>query len=126
MPPTLLEPPRLPRVSKSLYRGWNWRRQVVASGFRLTALALLVLLGWAGWYLANRGFSREWRTTVANELRKRGVEASVRRLTLDPLRGLVADYSLDRQRTMLRDVRVRHATHERNQPADIPNAPVQP
>jgi hypothetical protein len=90
MPPTLLEPPQRPRVSKSLYRKWNWRRQVVASGLRLTALALLVLLGWGGWYLANRGFSREWRTTVANELRKRGVEASVRRLTLDPFRGLVA------------------------------------
>ena len=90
MPPTLLEPPQLPRVSKSLYRKWNWRRQIVASGFRLTGIALLVLLLWAGWYLANRGFSREWRTTVANELRKRGVEASVRRLTLDPFRGLVA------------------------------------
>ena len=60
------------------------------SGLRLFALVLVILLGWGGWYLANRGFSREWRTTVANELRKRGVEASVRRLTLDPFRGLVA------------------------------------
>jgi hypothetical protein len=90
MSPTLLEPPRRRRVSNSLYRKWNWRRQVVASGLRLTALVLLVLLGWGGWYLANRGFGREVRKTVADELRKRGVEASIRRLTLDPFRGLVA------------------------------------
>lgn len=60
------------------------------SGLRLFTLAVLVLLGWGSWYLANKGFSREWRTTVVEELRKRGVEASVRRLTLDPFRGLVA------------------------------------
>ncbi len=92
MPPNLLEPPRrvLPPVPRSRYRLWNWRRQVVMGGLRLCALALLILLGWGAWYLANKGFSREWRTTVADELRKRGVEASVRRLTLDPFRGLVA------------------------------------
>jgi hypothetical protein len=62
----------------------------MASGGRLVALATLALLVWGSWYLANRGFGRHWRTTVADELRKRGVEASVRRLTLDPFRGLVA------------------------------------
>ena len=43
-----------------------------------------------GWYLARRGFGRQWRALVVDELRKHGVEASVRRLTLDPFRGLVA------------------------------------
>ena len=42
------------------------------------------------WYLAKRGFGRQWRYRVVEELRKHGVEASVRRLTLDPFRGLVA------------------------------------
>ena len=57
---------------------------------RLTAATALGLMLWGAWYLANRGFGRQWRTTVVEELRKRGVEASVRRLTLDPFRGLVA------------------------------------
>ena len=48
------------------------------------------MLAWSGWYLAKRGFGKEWRTRVVDELHKRGVEASVRRLTLDPFRGLVA------------------------------------
>jgi len=63
---------------------------LVASGLRLLSLALFALLLWGGWYLANKGFSREWRTRVVEELRKRGIEASVRRLTLDPFRGLIA------------------------------------
>ena len=67
--PSLLDAPKPRRVSKSLYRRWNWRRQVVASGLRLVAMALLALLGWGGWYLANKGFGRQWRTTVADELR---------------------------------------------------------
>jgi len=63
---------------------------VVTSGLRLLVLAVLGLLLWGGWYLANKGFGRQWRTTVVEELRKRGIEASVRRLTLDPFRGLIA------------------------------------
>ena len=43
-----------------------------------------------GWYLAKKGFGRKWRGLVVEELHKHGVEASVRRLTLDPFRGLVA------------------------------------
>ena len=56
-------------------------------------LAIILLLGGlaaGGWYLAKKGFSRNWRNKVAEELHKRGVEASVRRLTLDPFRGLIA------------------------------------
>ncbi|MEP6955511.1 MAG: AsmA-like C-terminal region-containing protein [Chthoniobacterales bacterium] len=90
MTPLQLESRERRRVSMSLYRRWSWRRQVVMSALRLATLGLLALLLWGGWYLANKGFSRQWRTTVADELRKRGVEASVRRLTLNPFRGLVA------------------------------------
>ena len=43
-----------------------------------------------GWYVAKKGFSRNWRNKVVEELHKRGVEVSVRRLTLDPFRGLIA------------------------------------
>ena len=52
-------------------------------------LALAGLIG-GSWYLARRGFSRQWRYRVIEELHKRGVEASIGRLTLDPFRGLIA------------------------------------
>jgi hypothetical protein len=57
----------------------------------LVFLALLIAaaLG-AGWYVLNKGFTRKWRERVSAEFRKRGVEVSLRRLTLDPFRGLVA------------------------------------
>jgi AsmA-like C-terminal region len=57
---------------------------------RLATVALLLIFGWTGWYLAKRGFGKEWRDRVSDELHKRGVEASIQRLTLDPVRGLIA------------------------------------
>ncbi len=90
MPQSVIDLPPRRKVARSFYRRWTWRRQLAASGRRLLFLALAALLLWGGWYLANKGFGRQWRTTVADELRKRGIEASVRRLTLDPFRGLVA------------------------------------
>ncbi len=55
----------------------------------LLALLAATLLG-AGWYAYDKGFTSKWRGIVTNEFRKRGFEVSLRRLTLDPLRGLVA------------------------------------
>jgi hypothetical protein len=57
---------------------------------RLTILLVVGGLALGAWYLARKGFSRNWRNLVVAELQKRGVEASVRRLTLDPFRGLIA------------------------------------
>jgi AsmA-like C-terminal region len=53
-------------------------------------LVTILSFGSTGWYLAKRGFGRQWRYRIVEELHKRGVEASVGRLTLDPFRGLVA------------------------------------
>src|ERR687893_3079010 len=89
LPASLLDPTRRRKPPGSFYRRWNWRRQIIASGTRLLLLGSFVLLLWGSWYLANRGFGREFRTKVVEELRKRGIETSVRRLTLDPFRGLV-------------------------------------
>jgi hypothetical protein len=87
----VLDPPEVRRKrSGSFYRRWTWRRQLVASGTRLLILGGFALLLLGGWYLANKGFGREFRTKVVQELRKRGIDASVRKLTLDPFRGLVA------------------------------------
>src|SRR5881398_2688176 len=65
-------------------------RRVVAIAIRLVILAAFVGIFGGGYYLARRGFGREWRSRVVEELHKRGVEAQIGRLTLDPFRGLVA------------------------------------
>src|SRR5207249_7530018 len=70
----------------------RWARRVVAIAIRLTILAAIVAIFGGGYYLARRGFGREWRSRVVEELHKRGVEAHIGRLTLDPFRGLVAKH----------------------------------
>jgi len=65
-------------------------RRLARALLRLTIVFFLGGLVAGGWYLAKKGFSRNWRNTVVEELHKRGVEASVGRLTLDPFRGLIA------------------------------------
>jgi hypothetical protein len=56
-------------------------------------LSIVLLIGATisgGWYLARKGFRGQWRSRVVEELHRRGVEASIGHLTLDPFRGLVA------------------------------------
>jgi AsmA-like C-terminal region len=65
-------------------------RHFAITAFRLVILLAVLILSAGGWYLAKKGFGRQWRYRIVEELHKRGVEASVRRLTLDPFRGLVA------------------------------------
>src|SRR6267143_4795027 len=87
MPPVLESPetsaPRRDRQS-------TVARRLGVSALRLLVIALISSLIGGGWYLAKKGFGQQWRSRVVEELHKRGVEASVRRLTLDPFRGLVA------------------------------------
>src|SRR5205085_8751872 len=70
--------------------GRSLRRRAVNTGIRFVVVLALGALAGGSWYLAKKGFGRSWRALVVEELRKHGVEASVRRLTLDPFRGLVA------------------------------------
>ncbi|MGI8958056.1 MAG: hypothetical protein ACR2II_14255, partial [Chthoniobacterales bacterium] len=89
MPSTELSEPPRPR----LHRGRVRRPARVRFAVALLRLTIVLVLGGfaaGGWYLAKKGFSRNWRKKVVEELHKRGVEASVRRLTLDPFRGLIA------------------------------------
>ena len=87
MPP-VLEPPQV--RPRRLRRKSTWGRRVAVSLMRLVILAMILGIGGGGYYLAKRGFGRQWRYRVVEELRKHGVEASIGRLTLDPFRGLVA------------------------------------
>jgi hypothetical protein len=86
--PVTLERPQLHHTMHR--RRLRRKRRVVAIAIRLTILAVVVAIFCGGYYLARRGFGREWRSRVVEELRKRGVEAQIGRLTLDPFRGLVA------------------------------------
>src|SRR5256886_3445089 len=86
--PSVLEPPKVRRSTK--YRRHTWGRRIAISIIRLAILAAIFATFGGGYYLAKRGFGREWRSRVVEELHKRGVEAYIGRLTLDPFRGLIA------------------------------------
>jgi len=84
----VLERPRIPALAQD-------RQSTLVRRVAITILRLLVVLSFSaflvsGWYLSRKGFGRQWRYRIAEELRKHGVEAHVARLTLDPFRGLVA------------------------------------
>ncbi len=86
--PTVLEPPQVQPIRRR--RKSTWPRRIAVSFMRLLILGVILGIGFGGYYLAKRGFGRQWRYRVVEELRKHGVEASIGRLTLDPFRGLVA------------------------------------
>ena len=87
MPP-VIEPPQVrpPRQRRKS----TWAHRIAVTFVRLVILGVILGIGGGGYYLAKRGFGRQWRYRVVEELRKRGVEANIGRLTLDPFRGLVA------------------------------------
>src|SRR5437870_341702 len=87
MPP-VLEPPRVrpPRPRRKS----TWAHRIAVTFVRLVILGVVLGVGGGGYYLAKRGFGRQWRDRVVEELRKHGVEANIGRLTLDPFRGLIA------------------------------------
>jgi hypothetical protein len=56
----------------------------------LAPVTLVLLLSWAAFYYYHMGFGRHWRAMLSKEFQAFGLEIRVRRLTLDPVRGLVA------------------------------------
>jgi AsmA-like C-terminal region len=85
---SVLEPPA--QLPPSRFGRRSIAQKIGALALRLVILLLLIAFGIGGWYLASKGFGRQWRYKMVEELHKRGVEASMQRLTLDPFRGLVA------------------------------------
>lgn len=65
-------------------------RRVLKTILRVVLITLAVAIGWGGWYINRRGFTREWRQSVNAEFEKHGLSVSVSRLTLDPFHGLIA------------------------------------
>jgi hypothetical protein len=86
--PHVLEPPQVQPLRQR--RKSTWTHRIAVTLMRLMILAAIFAIGGGGYYLAKRGFGRQWRYRVVEELHKRGVETSIGRLTLDPFRGLIA------------------------------------
>src|SRR6184192_4942883 len=86
--PAILEPPK--NVAPTRDRQPTFVHRIAVNVARLVVFVAIAVSLSGGYYLARRGFGREWRYRVVEELHKRGVEAQIGRLTLDPFRGLVA------------------------------------
>src|SRR2546430_9659426 len=86
----LLHQPERLAASRPVNRH-SFGRRLLVSAVRFVIVMLLAAFIGGGWYLAKKGFGREWRRRVVEELHKRGVEVSIGRLTLNPFRGLVAN-----------------------------------
>lgn len=56
----------------------------------LVPVTLILFLSWAAYYYYHIGFGQHWRAMLVKEFQAFGLEIRVRRLTLDPVRGLVA------------------------------------
>jgi hypothetical protein len=74
----------------------------------LTLFSITLLLSWVAYYYYHQGFGRHWRALLTKEFHSFGLEIRVRRLTLDPFRGLVAKdleiYDNDRKQTILAQI----------------------
>src|SRR5438046_9868136 len=80
-----------PKISpRSQDRQSHFARRLAVTILRFVILLAISAVLVSGWYLSIKGFGRQWRARITDELHKHGVEASIRRLTLDPFRGLIA------------------------------------
>ncbi len=86
--PAVIEPQEITEPREDRHPPFGRRLAISILRFSLV-FALSAFIG-GGYYLAREGFGRQWRSRVVEELHRRGVEASVRRITLDPFRGLIA------------------------------------
>ena len=57
---------------------------------RYLLVCLLAVGTWAAVYGYDKGFSQKWRRLIMEEFEKRGIEAQIGKLTIDPIDGLVA------------------------------------
>lgn len=59
----------------------------------IAAVLILTVLGGGAWaviYAYDKGFTKKWRFAIMEEFDRRGIEAEIGKLTIDPIEGLVA------------------------------------
>jgi hypothetical protein len=86
--PILIEPTKTSESTS--HRKSRRRHPLIRMTFRLSVVVMVAASVSGGWYLARKGFRGQWRSRVVEEMHRRGVEAAIGHLTLDPFRGLVA------------------------------------
>src|SRR5437016_4543262 len=86
--PIVAEKPK--NVDLSQDRQSTFAHPLARSILRLAIVLVIAAAISGGWYLARKGFGGRTRARIVEELHRRGVEASIARLTLNPFRGLVA------------------------------------
>jgi hypothetical protein len=87
--PQVVEQPK-PSVASAQDRQSTFARRLAISILRVAVVLVIAAAIGSGWYLARKGFGHQWRSRIVEELHRRGVEASIGHLTLNPFRGLVA------------------------------------
>ena len=70
----------------SLYR----MQRILHIFVRLFFLLVVIFSVWVAVYAYNEGFTKKWRKLIMEEFEKRGVDAEIEKLTIDPFQGLVA------------------------------------
>ena len=86
--PQLLEEPQRTEPAQDRQRAFHHRLAI--SILRLIVVMAIAAAIGGGWYMARKGFGGRTRDRIVEELHRRGVEASIGHLTLNPFRGLVA------------------------------------
>src|SRR5260370_23409867 len=88
MMPTVVEEAKA--VENEQDRQSTFARRLAISILRVAVVLVIAAAIGGGWYMARKGFGHQWRSRIVEELHRRGVEASIGHLTLNPFRGLVA------------------------------------
>ena len=70
----------------SLYR----MQRILHIFVRLFFLLVVIFSVWVAVYAYNEGFTKKWRKLIMEEFEKRGIDAEIEKLTIDPFQGLVA------------------------------------
>jgi hypothetical protein len=86
--PTTIEEPKT--VEGAQDRQSPFAHRLARSILRLAIVLAIAAAISGGWYMARKGFGGRTRDRIVEELHRRGVEASIGHLTLNPFRGLVA------------------------------------
>jgi len=64
--------------------------KILRSFAKILLFLCLIFAVWVGYYAYNEGFTKKWRKLIMQEFDRRGIEAEIGKLTIDPLDGLVA------------------------------------